>query len=304
MTRTMNHDQANVTLAAPPGPGLPWASLSADAHEFQYNPQRAFPDFASHGERRAPLNEAARATLAPSEDVRYGAHPLRTLDIFRAKGCAPVHLFLHGGYWRAQDKRNFAFVAGALVPLGITTIIANYELCPASTLDGVVDSALAAFEWIVRNPDAHGGDPARLTISGHSAGAHLAAGILATDWAARGVDTNGLSGVTLISGIYDPAPAILTTVNAQLRLDAELAARHDVERRAPQLACPVAIVVGGREPWHWIDQSFRYSHHLRRHGQDPSVHVLPGHDHFGILGEYLDAENTTMKAIVAQSSPG
>lgn len=291
--------QTRTIAAAPAATDALWASLSADAHEFQYNPQRAFPDFASHGERRAPLNDAARATLSPAADVRYGDHPLRTLDIFRAEGRAPVHLFLHGGYWRAQDKRNFAFVAGALVPLGITTIVANYELCPASTLDGVVDSALAAFEWIVRNPDVHGGDPARLTISGHSAGAHLAAEILATDWAARGVDTSGLSGVTLISGIYDPAPAIRTSVNAQLQLDAALAARHDVERRAPQLDCPVSIIVGGREPWHWIDQSFRYSHHLRRHGQDPSVHVLPGHDHFGILDDYLDAESTTMKAIVA-----
>ncbi len=276
-----------------------WASLTPEAHEFQYNPQRAFPDFARHQARRAPLNDAARALPGVEADVRFGAHPLRALDLYPAAGAACAHLFLHGGYWRAQDKANFAFIAGALVPLGITTIVANYELCPASDLDGVVDSALAAFEWACRQAAPGGALPPRLSVSGHSAGAHLAAEILATDWAARGVDTTCVAGATLISGIYDPAPAMSTTVNDQLRLSPAMASRHDVERRAPVLSCPVTIVAGGREPWQWIDQSFRYSHHLRRHGRDPAVHVVPGEDHFGILDEYLDAGSVTVRAIVA-----
>lgn len=281
-------------------PSVPiWASLTPDEHEFQYNPQRAFPDFAGHQARRAPLNDTARA-LPREADVRYGEHPLRTVDVYRAAGSRHVHLFLHGGYWRAQDKANFAFVAGALVPLGITTIVANYELCPASDLDGVVDSALGAFAWACRDIAVGQDGPVALTLSGHSAGAHLAAEILATDWAARGVDASALAGATLISGIYDPAPAIATSVNAQLRLTPELAARHDVERRPPGRPCPVAIVAGGREPWQWIDQSFRYSHHLRRHGWDPAVHVLPGEDHFGILDDVVRADGIVRRAIVAQ----
>jgi arylformamidase len=277
-----------------------WAGLSAEDHEFHYNPQRAFPDFSRHQVARAAVNEQARTQLPCHRDIRYGEHPLRTLDVYPAaaeSGAAPVHIFFHGGYWRAQDKQNFAFVAGALVPLGITTVVANYELCPASTLDGVVDSALEAFAWTCRHAGEHGGDASRISLSGHSAGAHLVAEIMATDWAARGIDDRAVTGAVLISGIFDPAPAMHTTVNAQLRLDEAIAARHDVERRAPLVKRPSAVIVGGLEPVHWIDQSFRYSQHLRRHGLDPAVHVLPGEDHFGILGEYLRPDSITLRAV-------
>lgn len=283
-----------------PSPAPIWASLSPEEHEFQYNPQKAFPDFAKHGAARAPLNEQVRRELKSHLDVRYGGHKLHTLDVFPAAaqdGQSPVHVFLHGGYWRAQDKQNFSFVAGALVPLGITTVVANYELCPESTLDGVVDSALAAFEWTCRNIGAYGGDPRRISISGHSAGAHLAAEIMSTDWSARGVDASVLTGATLISGIFDPLPTMSTTVNEQLRLSEEIARRHDVEHRTPLVRCPVALIAGAEEPEQWIDQSFRYYHHLRRHAMRPELHVLPAHDHFGILADYLDSEGATVRAI-------
>lgn len=274
-----------------------WSGLTPEEHEFQYNPQRAFPDFAAARARREPVNAAARERLARIDDVAYGDHPLRRLDIYpAAEAGAPVHIFLHGGYWRAQDKANYAFVAGTLVPHGVTTVIANYELCPASTLDGVVASAIAGFDWVCRNIAGHGGDPARITLSGHSAGAHLGAAIVAHAWPQPAAV--GLVGALLTSGIYDPAPAIGTSVNAELKLDAAIAARHDVERRAPVLNPAIALQVGGREPWQWVDQTFRYYSHLRRHGREPSLAVLPGHDHFDILDEYLDAGSATVRTIL------
>lgn len=277
-----------------------WASLSREEHEFQYNPQNAFPDFARHGTTRAPLNEQARRDLKSYLDVPYGEHKLHTLDIFPAAGVnekSPVHVFLHGGYWRAQDKQNFSFVAGTLVPLGITTVVANYELCPESTLDGVVDSALAAFDWTCRSISSYGGDPTCISVSGHSAGAHLVAEIMATDWAARGLDASVLTGTILISGIFDPLPTMTTTVNEQVRLSEEIARRHDVERRMPLVRCPVTLIAGALEPDHWIDQSFRYYHHLRRHAIQPEMHVLEAHDHFSILANYMDGEGPTVRAI-------
>ena len=97
-----------------------------------------------------------------------------------------MHVYFHGGYWRAQDKANFAHVARTLVGEGICTVIANYDLCPAVTLDGTVESALRALAWTWRHARDYGGDPDRLTVSGHSAGAHLCAMALAHDWAAAG----------------------------------------------------------------------------------------------------------------------
>src|SRR3954451_7841163 len=153
----------------------PWASLSQEEHEFQYNPQRAFPNFADHQLARAPANAAAKANLKHLE-LPYGDHPLRRVDIYPAAGAAdsaPVHVFFHGGYWRAQDKENFAFVAAPLVARGVTTVIANYELCPGSTLDGVVDSAIAAVEWTFINIADYGGGSLRICLAGPLAGARL-----------------------------------------------------------------------------------------------------------------------------------
>jgi arylformamidase len=284
-----------------------WSGLTEEEHEFQYNPQRAFPNFAEYRVLRESANREAHTNLRLVEDIAYGDHPLRKVDVFPAvqngDAPSPVHMFFHGGYWRAQDKEAFAFVAGALVPHGITTVVVNYELCPRSTLDEVADSAVAAVEWTHRHIGEFGGDPNRVSISGHSAGAHLGAEILAVDWRARGIDPSFIRGAVLISGIYDPAPAMRTTVNEQLRLTPEIVRRRDVERRTPLVRCPVSIYVGGLEPWQWIDQSFRYSHHLHRHGWGPEVHVLPNYNHFDILQTYLRSQDpilgTTIKKATA-----
>lgn len=271
-----------------------------DDHELHFNPQRAVPDFAACGLRRDPANAAALSTLRRVE-LRYGDHPLHTLDLFPAQagGPAPVHVFIHGGYWRAQDKANFAYVAAPLVERGITAAILNYELCPDSTLDGVAESAIAGVAWLHANVAAHGGDPSRIGLSGHSAGAHLCAEVLAVDWAAQGVAAPFLTGAVLISGIYDPAPALHTTVNEQLRLTPAIIARRDVERRPPQVTVPTWLFAGGREPWRWIEQTFRYSHHLRRHGADPAVQVLPGRHHFDIIDGYADPGSSILRAVLA-----
>ena len=219
-----------------------------------------------------------------------------------AEKASPVHVFVHGGYWRAQDKENFAFVATELAPRGITTVVINYELCPSSTLDLVANSALAAIEWVNRHVAEYGGDPRRISLLGHSAGAHLCAVALAADWRARDIDPSFIRGAVLVSGIFDPAPAMHTTVNADLHLTPEIVARHDVERRALSVDCPVSVLAGGLEPWMWIDQSFRYSHHLRRQGRDPEVLVQPGYTHFDIIDQYLDAESPLLRAVLRMAA--
>lgn len=270
-----------------------WDGLTAEEHEVQYNPRAAVPDFALCQERQQAWSAAAAARLAAIRNLAYAEGPLRDLDIYPVPGVAkaPVHLFFHGGYWRAQDKANFAFLAEALVAAGSLAVIANYPLCPAVTLDEIVAAARAAVAWTHRHIAGFGGDPARLTVSGHSAGAHLAAACLAEDWPARGLPSDIIARAVLVSGIFDPAPAMRTSVNAEIRLTPELAARHDYERIPPRLLCPAWIVAGGREPWQWIDQSFRYAQHLRRHGGDPGVLVIPGRHHFDILELVREAES-------------
>ena len=180
---------------------------------------------------------------------------------------------------------------------GICAAIANYDLCPAVTLDGTVASALRAIAWTWRHARDYGGDPDRLTLSGHSAGAHLCAIALAHDWTAAGLPADVIKGAVPVSGIFDPEPAMHTTVNAEIGLTAEVARRNNALRLAPRVRCPVKLFVGGDEPTDWIRQSELYAEHLRQHGLAAELTVVPGAHHFDILDKYVDPTSPIVRAI-------
>lgn len=279
---------------------MTWRGYSADELERQFNPRAAVPGFEVDQARHAAWSAAARAELDGHLDVAYGDGPLHKVDVFPVRGttAAPVHVYFHGGYWRAQDKTNFAHVARTLVAQGLCTVIANYDLCPAVTLDGTVDSALRAVAWTWRHAREYGGDPDRLTLSGHSAGAHLCAMALAHDWAADGLPSDLIKGAVPSSGIYDPELAMHTTVNAEIRLSEAIARRHDALRLAPKARCPVKLFVGGDEPLAWIRQSELYAEHLRRHGLAVALETIPGTHHFDVIDQYVDPASPIVRAIV------
>ena len=138
-----------------------------------------------------------------------------SLDVFRAAdaastGKAPVLVFLHGGYWRSLDKSDHSFVAPAFTRAGACVVVPNYALCPGDanhpvTVPHISVQMVKALAWVWRNIDQYGGDPARITVSGHSAGGHLAAMLLACQWQAyandlpQGLVRNALS----ISGLHE-----------------------------------------------------------------------------------------------------
>lgn len=284
---------------------MSWRDLSADELEYQFNPRRTVPDFEAHQSAGAQRSAEVRARLKGHLDLAYGATALQKVDLFpaapRGKGASPVHLFFHGGYWRAQDKANFAFVAEHLVERGICAVIANYDLCPAVTLDEVVAAARRAIAWTWRHAAGYGADPERLTISGSSAGAHLQAMALAHDWAAEGLPPDIVKGAVPISGIYDPEPAMHTTVNAEIGLTAAIARRNNALALAPRMRCPVALFVGEDEPPEWRRQTELYAAHLRRHGLEPEVTLVPGAHHFSILDHYQDPASAILRAIFAMA---
>jgi arylformamidase len=273
--------------------------------EAEFNPRASVPSFEADQARHAAWSAAARSQLDGRLDVAYGEGPLHKVDVFPARGAAaaPVHLYFHGGYWRAQDKANFAHLAKTLVGAGICTVIANYDLCPAVTLDGTVASALRAVAWTWRHARDYGGDPERLTVSGHSAGAHLCAMALAHDWAAEGLPANPIKGAVPTSGIYDPAPAMHISVNAEIGLIEAIARRNNAVALAPTARCPVRLFVGGAEPEGWIQQSELYAAHLRRHGLDAELGVIAGKHHFNVIDQYVDAASPIVGAIVTLARP-
>jgi arylformamidase len=203
-------------------------------------------------------SEKARSTCRLAADVPYGPSELERLDVYGhvSDQPKPIHVYIHGGYWHFGDKHDSAYVALPFEHDAITVVL-NYGLAPATPIGEQVEQCRAAIAWIWHHASRYGGDPARIYVTGHSAGGHLAAMLGTTDWS--GVDErfprDMIKGLVLLSGLYDLAPVALLDVNRTLGLSA-----GDVSVLSPaRLACrdvaKVVVAVGDLEGPEYIEQS-------------------------------------------------
>ncbi len=159
----------------------------------------------------------------------YGDGPRERLDVFPARAAgSPVLVYLHGGYWRALDKRDQSFVAPPFVDAGALAVLPDYALCPAVTIEQIVLQTVQALAWVYRHAAGHGGDPQRIVVAGHSAGGHLATMLLACEWqaVAKDLPADLVKAAVSISGLYDLEPIRHTPFLApDLRLTAASAKR-------------------------------------------------------------------------------
>ncbi|WP_297750478.1 alpha/beta hydrolase [Hydrogenophaga sp.] len=179
----------------------------------EYNNRARVPAHAVHLERWARDSALARQRLPALLDVRYGHGHGESLDIFpavRSPGAslAPVLVFIHGGWWRSLDKADHSFVAPPFVAAGACVVVPNYALCPAVTIPDITLQMVHALAWVHRHIAAHGGDPDRITVAGHSAGGHLSAMMLACEWTRVGDDLppSLVKNAMSISGLHDLEP--------------------------------------------------------------------------------------------------
>lgn len=280
-------------------------SYAAAELERQYNPRVAVPDHAEKAARRAAVSAAARARLTGHYDVRYGPGEKETMDIFpAARADAPVQIYFHGGYWRAGDKADVSFVAEPLVAAGACVVLANYDLCPTVTLDELVAETRRCLAWCHRHIADYGGDPNRLFVSGSSAGGHVAALLIAHDWAADGLPEDMINGAALITGVYDAEPVLQISVNREIRLDAVAARRLSPINHPPRRALPLVIAVGAAETPAWVRMSRDYAEMCAAAGIANQLLELPGEDHFTMTARLADADGPLVPVIVRQMGLG
>lgn len=221
-----------------------------EALEFQYGPRAAVQGVDEILARWVERSNAYYAASDCERDVAYGPGAMETLDIFKpGNDNAPVLIFIHGGYWRALDKSDHAFLLEPFVKAGALVFSINYALCPAVTIDEITRQSRAACAWVWRNAAAYGGDPDRVHVYGHSAGGHLTGMMAATDWPSceAGLPKDMLKSATPISGLFDLAPILLISVNNDVHLDAAAAARLSPAALTPAYDLPMTIAAGGAE---------------------------------------------------------
>ncbi len=267
--------------------------------ETQMNPRAAVPDFQAYLDNAATRSLAVRRSLPSVLDIRYGDGPLQTLDVFSARGKdLPIHVFIHGGFWRGLDKDIYSEIAQPIVASGAIAILVNYDLCPAVTLDVIVQQILDCVAWIYRHAPRYGGDPDRISLSGHSAGAHLAAMTLYHDWEGEGLPMDLIKAVGLISGIYDLASVPHLSVNEEIQLTQDMATRNSVMSAKPRVRCRALVTAGAEEPQLWLQQSSDYAQRLTRAGLATRYLELPDEHHFSITDRFAQADHPLTKAMI------
>ncbi len=253
----------------------------------EYNNRALVPDHPQYFARWAEGSARARATMTCYLDRDYGPAPGEKLDIFPArKGDGSVLMFIHGGYWRSLDKRDFAYLAPAWVDAGVSLVVVNYDLCPRVTVEEIVRQMLRASAWLYRHAEEYGMDEERLFVSGHSAGGHLTAMMMAALWPVYDAQLpkDLFKGGLAVSGIYDLRPlAQVDFLNADLRLDEAAALKVSPAFLPPATRAPLYSCVGGAESSEFRRQNALIAQRWRSAAAGDIA--MPGHNHFSVVDE-------------------
>ena len=200
--------------------------------DVQYNLRMMFPEAASLYEAFCEReSDKVREEFEHRLDVPFGPTRAEHSDVYPAAtegdGGARVLIYVHGGFWALRTSKEFGFVARGPVSRDVATVVTNYALCPDVTIDEIVRQTRAAVAWTYRNAESFGGDPERIHVAGHSAGGHLVAMLLTTDWEGDyGLPANIVKSATSISGIFDLAPFPYTFLQPKLQLTWDQALRN------------------------------------------------------------------------------
>ncbi|XP_063966276.1 kynurenine formamidase-like isoform X2 [Lytechinus pictus] len=246
------------------------------------------------------LSEGA---FQPQLNLKYGSQDREKIDVFLPKSAgvdAPIFMFLHGGYWQAEElsKDNNSFLGAPLIKNGAVFVTVGYSLAPECTLHDMVEQVKKVVVFVARRfPHTRG-----VFISGHSAGGHLAAMMLSVDWSSLLQDKkNVIKGILPISGIFDVRLITKTYINEPLSLTESSAASvspHLLVDAIPEcnLGVKVHLLFTEYDPPILKQQAQDYSKLLSSYGLDVEMTMLPEKDHFQELIE-LTNENCLFQKV-------
>ena len=264
----------------------------------QYDPERTVPDPGVYAKFYERESEKLRSEGNHRLNVPFGPTLAEHVDLYPAGPGAPVLVYVHGGYWRARTGREFGFVARGPGSRGIATVVPNYELCPRVTIDEIVRQARAALAWTYKNAESFGGDPDRIHVAGHSAGGHLVAMLLTTDWEGEyGLASDFIKGATVISGLFDLAPFPYTFLQPKLQLTWDQVGKNSPILQIPAASSPLLVAYGGDETDEFKRQSEAFLGAWGAKGHSGERLVLPGKNHYDVIDGFLDAESPLLSAI-------
>jgi arylformamidase len=260
--------------------------LSADVdYEVEYNNRARVPENPAIMAAWTKDAAAWRELHAPRV-IRYGAGARHTIDVFSGDDDGPIVVFIHGGYWQAFDGSSFSHLAAGLNAHGVSVAIPSYDLCPNVSVDRIIGEMREATRELARLGRS-------LVISGHSAGGHLAACMLATDWPAydASLPKNLVTAAYAISGLFDLGPLVPTSINNALRLDPVTAkAASPLFWKAPTRGS-LDAVVGEHESAEYFRQSRTIVERWGAAGVATRFGSVSGANHFTAIAPLADPDS-------------
>ena len=274
--------------------------VSTVDYEVEYNNRARVPEHEEIFARwtrdaelyRAETLKAGRAELGLS----YGDTPRQALDLFLSPSGenAPLAIFIHGGWWRSLDFSMFSQMARGPNGRGVSVAVADYDLCPNVTIAEIIAQMQRACGFLWQRFGR------RMTIYGHSAGGHLAAALVATDWRALypKAPADLVPAGYAISGVFDLTPLTAISVNQDLRLDAAEA------RKVSPLFWPVTpcrifdATVGGLESSEFKRQSRTFAQVWQQAGAQTRYEEFPGTNHFTVIDPLSDPQSDMTGRVV------
>ncbi|XP_051889118.1 kynurenine formamidase [Pristis pectinata] len=282
-----------------------WKKMDKEELEKQYSPSCWSHRMGRSAVIESHIKELTKGTLKGRKeahtklDEAYGQEDCEKLDIYLPPNptTAPALLiYFHGGYWQMLSKELSGFMVPPLVRAGVIVVAVDYVLAPKGNMDLIVSQVRHSVAYIVQQYSA-----VSVYICGHSAGAHLGAMVLCTDWAEYSV-TPDIKGALLVSGIYNLCPIVYTSVNDALQMTEDDAVRNSPMEFVNTMNgldrnSEIVVAVAQYDSNEFRKQSQEYYQAIKAAGFNASFQDISNSDHFDII-EKLVEENYILTQVL------
>ena len=276
-----------------------YKGMDAQTLEAEYNlVARRGPDFPALVERWLQRGESHRAASDARVDLAYGDGDREKLDFFSGGNPqGPLLVYIHGGYWQRGDKSMYSFVSEAFIQHGVSVAVINYNLTPSVRIGEIAPQVRKAVAWCWHNTDDLGFAREKMFVMGHSAGGHLTAMMMATDWPAfdKALPADLVKAGIPISGVFELEPLVHTSLNEGPQMDIAEARRESPCIIPPLTDAPQLVVVGGAETSEFLRQSDDYVTQYSSPARKMERYDVPDADHFDELERLAEDDSDFFK---------